>query len=237
MKVLLVGFKGKMGQSVLRIIDETDGMECVAGYDEYGLELFDSDSLSADVIIDFSEPKLTFEVLDRIAMPKKIPMVIGTKGFTKAQQQGLKTCSEVIPIFISFNMSYEIKLLCDVAKYLAPKLAGEFDIQILEARKNHTLKKPSDTALAIAAAANEDLDYSIIYNTQGWKNDDEIEISSWRGGNDIGEYTLCFLGEYDKLEIKHTAFSNEMFAKGAIRAARFLLDNKKGSGLYSMSDL
>ena len=237
MKVLLVGFKGKMGQNVLRIINETDGLECHAGYDEYGLELFDSDSLSVDVIIDFSEPKLTFEVLDQFAMPKKIPMVIGTKGFTKEQQKGIQECSKVIPIFISFNMSYEIKLLCDVAKYLAPKLAGEFDIQILEARKNHTLKKPSDTALAIAAAANEDLNYSIIYNTQGWKNEDEIEISSWRGGNDIGEYTLCFLGKYDKLEIRHTAFSDEMFAAGAIRAARFLVDNKKGPGLYGMNDL
>ena len=253
MKVLLVGFKGVMGENVLRVIEKTEGIECPIGYDVGGFKLLHDgesepkpeDFEDIDVIIDFSRPEATIEILRHTALRYSIPMVIATTGFTEEEQHEIAMWAEEIPIFESKNMSYEVKLMCDVARFLAPKLAGNFDIEILETHHRRKADAPSGTALAIAAAANEELNYTIIHNRSGRREKEEIGISDMRGGDVVGEHTLCFFGDYDKIEIKHTAFSREMFALGALKAAEFLVskngkvrESEEGEcKIYSMDDL
>lgn len=272
-RVIVVGCNGAMGQIVCRLISESKDLKVFAGLDvsarEFSefpvfediedLKIFiaENDELDINdyVIVDFSQPECTMEVLEEIAVPLEIPMVIATTGFSPEQLETIKAYTEEeksaaaerndakILLFMSSNMSYEIKLLSDLLRQLAPKLAGDYDIEIVETHHNRKADAPSGTAKTLAAVINDSLndENEIIYGRTGKRRENQIGIASLRGGNVVGEHEVRFIGQSDELIITHRAFSRELFAEGALKAVRFLFKQiEEGDGyshLYTMDDL
>lgn len=257
-KVLVSGCNGHMGQIVCRLIDESSDFHVEYGIDPkcnilpfesqceydkknfhicYGLE--DEEVLEAlpDIIIDFSSPDATMNLLCS-AVKLSVPIVIATTGFSAEQEKKILEAANVIPIFKSSNMESNITLLKNTVQMLAPHLT-DCDIEILETHHNRKKDAPSGTALLLANAIKEALagsEKKIVYGRTGQREQNEIGISSIRGGNIVGEHTIFFYGKHETLELKHTAYSREGFAEGALNAARFLLEQTT-PGLYTMDDM
>ncbi len=235
-KVLINGINGKMGQVLLNEINNTDNMEVVAGISRN--EDPETIKEKIDVIIDFSKPEGTFKILE-YAKKKVIPVVIATTGFTKEEQDKILEYSKEIPIFQSSNMSFEINIMCDMVAKLAKQLTNS-DIEIVETHHRNKIDAPSGTALMLANSINEaknnEMDYMYDrHSVRQKRNDNEIGISSIRGGTEVGKHTVYFFGDNESFEITHTVNSRSIFAKGSIKAAEFLIDKK--NGFYDMKDL
>ena len=247
-QVVVVGCYGTMGEIVCRLIKESKDLEIFCGYDKVEKNLPDfvvsddiedlkqfmqenyEDDVLPDVIIDFSTPECTMEIIENIAEPYCIPIVVATTGFTEEQLARMRdfTKSMTFPIFLSANMSYAVKKVRDMVKMLAPLLEGDYDIEILEAHHNRKVDAPSGTAILLAETINASLKEpkKLVYGRTGKREKNEIGISSIRGGNIVGEHTIRFIGEYDEIDIHHTAFSRELFGVGALIAARFLINTE-----------
>lgn len=245
-KVLVSGCNGNMGQILCRLIDESENFQVQYAYDKTpwewpnycvctNLNDIDVEELP-DIIIDFSSPDGIIPLLD-FAKYHRIPIVIATTNFTDEQCQAIIQASYLTPVFQSANMSLDITLLKNVLQMVASKLAN-CDIEISETHHNRKKDAPSGTARLLANAINDSSGNKkkIVYGREGKRNPDEIGISSIRGGNIVGEHSVFFFGEYDTLEIKHTAYSRDLFAQGALKAAEFLLE-KDGPGFWNMDDL
>ena len=235
LKILVNGCNGKMGKTVCNIIDKDTELELCGGIDK-GIET--KINIKPDVIIDFSVPKGTFSILE-YAKENKLPIVIATTGFTAEEEKRIKEYANFIPIFKSANMSFDVIMMKNLLKQIAPKLEGT-DIEIIEAHHNRKIDSPSGTAQMFADSINESLGnkYHCEYNRHDKheKRDKyEIGMSSIRGGNIVGEHIVQFLGEYETFEIKHTTYSRNVFAQGAIKAAKFIFN--KQNGFYDMDDL
>lgn len=247
-KLIMHGCNGKMGQVITKIVKEDGNAEIVAGIDKYTgipneypvFESIRECDIEADVIIDFSNASAVDELLD-YCVEKKIPVVLCTTGLSDKQLQKIQVVSEKVAVLKSANMSLGVnmllKLLQDATKVLAP--AG-FDIEIVEKHHNQKVDAPSGTALAMADSINEALDntYTYVYDrSQERRKRDkkEIGISAVRGGTIVGEHQVIYAGEDEVIELKHTAYSKAVFAKGAVEAGKFL--KGKETGLYNMSDV
>ena len=246
--IILRGCNGKMGQVISEIVDADENTVIIAGIDiapnrnnKYPVyQSFTQCNVRADVIIDFSAPVNLEEMLD-FAISRKIGIVLCTTGFSKEQQSLIDEAATQIPLLRSANMSMGINLITKLLQDAAVILADSgFDIEIVERHHNKKVDAPSGTALALADAMNEVLnnEYSYRYDrseerTQRSKK--EIGISAVRGGTIVGEHEIIFAGTDEVIEIKHTAYSKAIFAKGAVQAAKFLPG--KSAGMYKMSDL
>lgn len=247
-KVMLHGSHGKMGTEVRKLLESEDTMTAVVGIDTSKNSKSDmpiySDILASkeevDVIIDFSNALLVDKLLDYVEK-KEIPLVLCTTGLSKEQLDKVEKVSKKVAILKSANMSLGIntliKLLQEATRILNP--VG-YDIEMIEKHHNLKVDAPSGTALALADAMNEVLnnEYSYNYdrsNVRDKRIKKEIGISAIRGGTIVGEHEVIFAGVDEVIEIKHTAFTKGVFAKGALEAGKFLVD--KPAGLYSMSDL
>lgn len=237
---------GKMGQQVANAMDKIEDLLLIGGLDRentgfYTYPVYTSSEKieeKPDIIIDFSIPSATLQMLS-YAKKEHIPVVIATTGFTKEQLDMIQQISKEIPIFQSSNMSYEINLFSKLVAKLAKEL-NNFDIEIIETHHNRKVDSPSGTAILLADSINSALGGEMTYEynrhqKQEKRNKKEIGISSIRGGNIVGEHTVQFLGENETFEITHRCYSRTVFAQGAIKAARFLLD--KPAGYYTMNDL
>ncbi len=236
-----------MGQVISRLVEQEEGIGIVAGFDindsrknPYPVYT-DADAFggSADVIIDFSHPDGLGELLS-FAMSRKIPTVVCTTGLSGGQIERLHHASGKIPIFFSANMSLGVNLIIDLATRAAKLLEGNFDIEIIEKHHNQKIDAPSGTALAIADAISDALASRPAYvydrhSSRKKRSAGEIGLHAVRGGTIVGEHEVLFAGTDEVIQIKHQATSKEVFAVGAIRAAKFLAG--KAAGLYSMKDL
>ena len=245
--ILLFGANGHMGKVVARIAEADPDAQIVAGVDlnteAYGdfpiySSAFDVKE-KADVIIDFSHPSL-FDSIMEYAEAENIPSVICTTGLSKEQTSKLKYMSEKIPIFFSANMSLGVNLLIDLVRRASKILEDNFNIEIIEKHHNQKVDAPSGTALAIADAISDTVSYEAEYiydrhSVRRKRGKSEIGIHSLRGGTIVGEHSVIFAGTDEVIELKHTAASKEVFAAGAVKAAKFMKD--KGAGLYAMSNL
>ena len=244
-RVIMNGCNGKMGQVITGIIAEDAQAEIVAGIDVYdGIKnpypVFSNIAdcnVDADVIIDFSNAKAIDGLLDYVEA-KKMPVVLCT-GLSEEQLQRVEKVSKEVAVLKSANMSLGIntimKLLQQAVQVFAP--AG-YDVEIVEKHHNQKLDAPSGTAIALADSMNEVMDhqYEYIYDrSQRRQKRDakELGISAVRGGTIVGEHEVIFAGTDEVIEIKHTAYSKAVFAKGAVEAAKFLAG--KPAGLYDMS--
>lgn len=245
-KVLINGCNGKMGKMLDARIQETDNIEVICGVDKSNEDshLFpvftdiNQINLIPDVIIDFSIPIATFNILN-FAKKHKIPTVIATTGFSDEENKKIEELSNEFPIFKSANMSYEINLISKLVAELAQKLPDN-DIEIIETHHNQKIDSPSGTAILLADSINKSLNNEMHYEMnrnqkREKRNKKEIGISSIRGGTEVGKHQVIFFGNNESLEITHNVNSRVVFANGAIKAA-FFISNKKPR-LYNMNDM
>ena len=246
MNILINGASGKMGGEVAKAIEGQADCKVVCGVDcvdnkttKFPIYTNINDiKEKVDVIIDFSIPVATFEIL-KYAKKTKTPIVIATTGFTQEQLEEIEKASKEIPIFRSANMSLDINLMANIISQIA-KILTDADIEIVETHHNRKIDSPSGTAILLADAINDVLENKKTYNFERMqkrepRSKNEIGFSSIRGGNIVGEHSVKFFGENETLEITHTAYSRQVFAEGAIKAAKYLVNHKPG--LYNMKNL
>ncbi len=246
MNILLNGANGRMGKEIINLLSQEENIKIVCGFDrnENECEKFpiynniEDIKEKIDVIIDFSVPEATFEIL-KYATKNKTPIVIATTGFNEEELKRIESISKEIPIFKSSNMSLEINLMTNLVQKIA-KILRESDIEIIETHHNKKIDSPSGTAILLADAINEvfngEKEYNFDRMSKREKRDKkEIGFSSIRGGNIVGEHTVKFFGDNEVLEIKHTSYSRQVFAEGALNAAKFVVMQK--NGMYDMKDL
>ena len=244
--VLVNGCNGNMGKEIIKHIDDTDNFTVLCGVDrvdsgDNNFPVFtDVNHITElpNIIIDFSVPIASINILN-YAKEKKIPMVIATTGFSCNELNYIEEYSKFIPIFKSSNMSLEINIMNLLVAKLS-KLLTECDIEIIETHHKNKIDAPSGTALMLANSINSSLNNTMnyIYNrasSRCKRNHNEIGIHSIRGGTEIGKHSVLFLGNNESFELTHTVTSRSIFAKGAIKAAEFVIDKK--AGLYGMEDL
>lgn len=245
--ILLCGANGKMGKAVYLAAENSNDLKIAAGFDintdSYGdFKIYNDFSLiqeDIDCIIDFSHPSC-FDATLEFATTNKIPYIICTTGLSESQKKAFQDASEVSPVFYSANMSVGVNLITTLSKIASKVLEDAFDIEIIEKHHNQKLDAPSGTALALADAISETVSYNPKYtydrhSVRKKREKEEIGIHAIRGGNIVGEHTVIFAGTDEIIEIKHSATSKEVFAQGAIRAARFMY--KKPAGLYDMTNV
>ncbi len=245
-KAVICGASGKMGGFVARAAIEDGNFLIVAGIDKINngqsfpiFSKFSDIKNPVDVIIDFSHPALIDDLLD-FAKQNKIPVVIATTGYSDAQLNKIKETSKEIPVFFTFNMSLGVNLICSLAKKAASILGNGFDIEIIEKHHNQKIDAPSGTAIMLANAVNSVFEDKMNYeydrhSKRAKRPKNEIGIHSVRGGTIVGEHDVIFAGHDEVLTISHSAQSKEVFAVGAVRAAKFLYDKK--AGLYDMNSV
>ena len=236
-----------MGQAISRLAANDDAVKVVMGLDVNTTQNFDYPvvdhpekvDVDCDVIVDFSNHAALEGILD-LSRRKNIPAVIATTGLLQTQVDLLKDSSKYVAIFYSANMSLGINLLIDLVKRATRTLGLDFDIEIIEKHHNQKLDAPSGTALAIADAISESMDTESKYvfdrhSVRRKRTSNEIGIHAVRGGNIIGDHDVMFCGQNEVITVSHSAASRDVFAAGAIRAAKFLAG--KPAGLYNMNDL
>ena len=245
LKLLINGCNGKMGQVVSELAKKDEEIQIVGGFDiskrEDDYPVFTSleeIDVKPDVIIDFSVPNATFNILE-YALKTNTPVVIATTGFTDEENKKIKEYSKNIAIFKSANMSFDVTMMKNLLKQIAPKLEGT-DIEITEIHHNRKIDSPSGTAQMFADSINEALGnkYHCEYNRHAKheKRDKyEIGMNSIRGGNIVGEHIVQFFGEFETFEIKHTSYSRNVFAEGALKAAKYMAG--KTNGFYNMDNI
>ena len=244
LRVIINGYSGSMGKVLTKCVNEDSELQLVCGVSKDDLDVpfktyhkMSDVEESADVIIDFSHHSTIDDVLG-YATKTKTPLVIATTGFNEDELGKIKEASSIIPIFHSSNMSLGVNVLVKLVKEAAKALNG-FDIEIIEKHHNKKLDAPSGTAVMIANGVKEVLpDTECIYGRYGRsekRSSNEVGIHAIRGGTIVGEHTAIFAGHDEIVEIKHTAQSKDIFAKGAIAAAKFLVNQK--AGYYNMNNI
>ena len=246
-KIIISGCAGRMGQVVESICVADPDITIVAGFDVNSVErdypVFRSPadfSGEADAVIDFSNPAALDSLLS-FCTERKIPLVLATTGFSDAQLGQIKEASQQVAIFRSANMSLGINVLLELVKKAATVLGDSYDIEIVEKHHNRKVDAPSGTALMIADAAASGLNFKPEYiydrhSVRQSRDKKEIGISAVRGGTIVGVHEIMFAGRDEIIEIKHTAMSREIFANGAVKAAKYLAAGR-APGVYDMSML
>lgn len=247
-RIIMSGCNGRMGRVISDIVKNDEEATIVAGVDicddghnDYPVfDSIDKIDVDADVIIDFSSPKLLEGMLS-YAENKNMPVVLCTTGYEKEQLATIDAASKKIAVLRSGNMSLGINTVVKALEAVSKTLADAgFDIEIVEKHHNQKLDAPSGTALLLADAINKEIgnDYNYIYDRSKEKkkrDKKEIGISAVRGGTIVGEHEIIFAGMDEVIEIKHTAFSRAIFGNGAVNAAKFL--KNKTSGMYTMKEV
>ncbi len=245
--IILCGANGKMGHTLARIIGEDKNSNIACGVDinttQYGefsiYESINEYKGKADVIIDFSHPSCLDGILE-YAVNTNTPAVLCTTGLSKQQMDKITEYSKKVPLFFSANMSLGVNLIINLVSQAAKILQDRFDIEIIEKHHNQKIDAPSGTALAIADAITKAVDYEAEYvydrhSVRKKRDAKEIGIHAIRGGNIVGEHSVIFAGTDEVVEIKHQATSKDVFAVGAVSAAKFLATQP--AGLYNMTNL
>ena len=245
-RAILCGASGKMGGFVASAAENDSEISIVAGVDKINngekfpvFSSFADINLDADIIIDFSNVALLDSMLN-YALAHNMPLVIATTGYSEEQTEKIKKASEKIPIFFTFNMSVGVNLIAALAKKAASILGDGFDIEIIEQHHNQKIDAPSGTAIMLANAVNSVFGDSLNYeydrhSVRRKRPKNEIGIHSVRGGTIVGKHDVIFAGHDEVITISHEAQSKEVFAVGAVRAAKFLYGKK--AGLYDMNSM
>jgi len=246
-KVIINGCNGKMGQVLVKMIDEDPNMEVVAGIDSnrstpspFKIYFSPEDCVhKADVVIDFSHHTAVPALID-YCVASKTPVVVATTALEKEEYDLIKEASKSVAIFQSANMSLGINIMKELLKKAMPPLEEHFNVELIEKHHNKKVDSPSGTALLLADSLNEACETKKDYIYGRHSKADECKITDLgihaiRGGTIPGEHTVIFAGPDEIIEIKHSALSRNIFASGAVKAAKYLAKFEKG--LYNMEDL
>ncbi len=262
MKIGIVGCAGRMGRMLISEVLATDGCEIGGGVDQPGspdlgrdlgslvgrdaLGIAVSESLedlfaASDVVTDFTIPDSIFNTT-RLAVAHGTALVCGTTGLEARHMDAIRAAASRVPVVQAFNMSIGINLLLGLAKQVAGILGPDYDIEIVEMHHRHKVDAPSGTALAIGRAAAEgrgvDLDevsQRVRDGHTGPRRRGDIGFATLRGGDVIGDHSLVFAAEGERIELAHRASSRAIYARGAVRAALWTRD--RPAALYSMRDV
>jgi len=261
-KVAVTGAAGRMGQRIICLTHEADGLTVsaaverplhkvvgkdagvVAGCGQLDVAITDSLKRAmqhSDVLIDFTFPEVTMENAAVCARLGK-RMVIGSTGFSAEQRHALAEFARAIPMVCAPNMSVGVNVCFKVLKEIASTLGDGFDVEIVELHHNKKKDAPSGTAVRMGEVVASALgrDYHAVANCHregftGERTREEIGMQTVRGGDIVGEHTVYFIGMGERIELTHRAMSRDMFARGAVRAAAWLANQKPG--LYDMQDV
>lgn len=248
LNIILHGCNGKMGRILQHIISQEPDMSVIAGIDHtissdpipFKLYMSPLDcETKADVVIDFSHHDAIEDLLT-YCVKAGAPVVIATTALGDRELELIWKASEEIPVFHSANMSLGINVLSKMLKTAIPILEDNFHVEIIEKHHSKKIDSPSGTALLLANSINEAVSNKkeFIFGRHS-KNDQckisEMGIHSVRGGSIPGEHTVIFAGPDEIIELTHTVYSKEVFAQGALKAAKFIAG--KANGLYSMEDM
>jgi len=259
-KVIVLGAAGRMGSTILKLVKEDPELKLIGAVERtdspyigedtskfggnQGIKIVSSlkDVATKDaVVVDFTH---IYSTLDNVKLAKDIgfPMVIGTTGFDPDQLEYIRECAENFPCVISPNMSLGVNLLFKLVYEAAKILGDDYDVEILEI--HHRMKKdaPSGTAIKlgqiVAEALERDYHKSAVFERKGMigeRKKEEIGMQTLRAGDVVGEHTVIFGGMGERLELIHRAHSRENFARGAIRAVKWVYDKKPG--IYGMKEV
>jgi len=246
LKVILNGCNGRMGKVLTSLMEPLDDMEVVAGIDintEGGafpvFAHLSGCTVQADVLIDFSHPKTLPDFLPE-AVQRKLPCVVATTGLGVEDLKLIESSARRLPIFRTANMSLGINLVQNLVKEASKVLGERYDVEIVE--KHHKLKKdaPSGTAIMLADSINEVRVNKLRYvngrtGLDSLRKPEELGIHSLRGGTIVGEHDVYFTGTDEIIQVGHKAYTRQVFATGAIAAARYIA--KRKPGLYTMQDM
>ena len=245
MNVILYGF-GAMGQKIYhRMKNQGDSIQAVVSLDfpmdiqETKLNSLENYHEKADVLIDFSHPNNLNDILD-YAKRTKTRLVLATTGYSQAQLDLIGEASDEVAIFQSYNTSFGISMLVKILKGVAKEIYdADFDIEILEKHHHRKIDAPSGTAKLLYQVMEEELpELEPVYDRSSLhqkREHQEVGIQAIRGGTIFGEHSIYFAGLDEIIEIKHTALSRDVFATGAIQAAKTLMTKDKG--LYSLKNI
>ena len=259
----MAGAAGRMGSRLVALLRDEKGLDLVGALEAPGHPALGRDAgdvagvgplgvaLTADggsvvgngrILIEFSVPEATLEHL-RLVARERARAVIGTTGFTAAQREEIAGLARQAPILLSPNMSVGVNVAFKVLADMAKLLGDDYDVEITEVHHRFKKDAPSGTALgmaeAVAKALGRDLAKDAVYGRQGQTGERtrrEIGVMSLRSGDVVGEHTVSFGALGERLELTHRAQSRDNFARGALRAARFIAEAKPGR-LYSMQDV
>lgn len=261
LNIAIAGSTGRMGRTLLETIAESPDMRLSAALEQQNSPFLGKDAgeligtpcdiaihddaaialPGSNVLIDFTRPSGTLAHL-AICQKLGIKMVIGTTGFTVEEKEILKSAANEIAIVFAPNMSVGVNILFKLLEVAANALRDGYDIEIVEAHHRHKVDAPSGTALrmgeVIAQALDRDLSKVAVYGREGVtgeRSSDTIGFSTIRGGDIVGDHTAIFAGIGDRIEITHKASNRKTFALGALRAARFLMNQQQG--LFDMQDV
>ena len=249
-KITITGAMGRMGKALIKRLSKKKKLKLISLTDlksgktingiktqKNNLEAFKK----TDVIIDFSRPKASLEILNYAKKLKK-KVVIGTTGFTTKQNNLIKNYSKKIAIFKSGNMSLGINLLEYIVNILSKKIPNDYHVGINDDHHRKKVDYPSGTALMLANAVSkgknknlESIKGKTFLNKKGNLQKNKINFFVTRKGNVIGKHSVIFNNKIENIELKHTAFSRELFADGALNAAIWI--SKKNKGLFNMQDM
>ena len=232
MKACVVGY-GAMGKIVCDLLKEElaypVGLEC-----EYK-ELNETDK-NFDVIIDFSNPA-NLDMIYNFAIENKKPVVFATTGYTDEQIAKIYELAKHVPVLRSANFSLGVILINRLVKEITPILKDDFDIEIIEAHHHNKVDAPSGTAKMLLKSVVDSTGFTPVYGRDGYqpRKPNEVGVHAVRGGSIVGNHDVVFAGTDEVLTLSHSAGSKKIFALGAIKAARFIIE--KNIGLYDMEDV
>jgi len=262
MRLVVVGAGGRMGRALTRAVTDAAGADVVAAIEQEGSPFLGQDAgelagvgvlnvpisddplsafAKADGVLDFTAPKASIWFAE-LAAQARIVHVIGTTGWTPEEETPLRAAARHARIIKSGNMSLGVNLLASLVRKAAAALDADFDIEVLEMHHKHKVDAPSGTALLLGEAAAEgrgiDLQTHSVRSRDGImdpRKTGDIGFATLRGGSVIGEHSVIFAGEGERIELTHRAEDRQLFARGAVKAALWGFEQKPG--FYSMADV
>ena len=262
LRVGVTGAGGRMGRTLIEAVQQTEGLVLAAALERSGNSLVgvDAGELAAlgpigiavtddlpaaldaiDVLVDFTLPTATLAHVKACQAAEK-PIVIGTTGFSPAEQERILAASRKVPVCKASNFSLGVNLCFKLLEIASEAIGEDSDIEIYEAHHRHKIDAPSGTALSmgqvIARTLGRDLGRVAVYGREGQtgaRDQKTIGFATVRAGDIIGDHTVTLAADGERVEISHKATSRMAFARGAVRAARWLTDQP--AGLYDMQDV
>ena len=262
LQVAVHGVAGRMGRSIVKVLLNDPEAELVSAMDRADADVLGCDigqvigqsaigvQVTSDieeflshveVVIDFSLPEASSKLL-QLCAGQQIPLIIGTTGFDEHAQDSLRRAAEIVPIVHDPNYSQGVSVLCYLASRATELLGPDFDAEIFEIHHKHKVDSPSGTAVRLVDVVAETKGWSPAKVAQhgrsgavGARPKEEVGVMALRGGDVVGEHTVLFIGEGERLELTHRAMDRSIFARGAVRAAHWVVN--RSAGLYAMSDV
>lgn len=261
-RIAINGAAGRMGRCLIQAVEQTEGLELSAAIDRADSSLIGADAgelagvgklgvsissdvasatANSDVLIDFTLPEVTIALLEH-CVDNQCHLVIGTTGFSDEQKATIEQAAQSVSMVLAPNMSVGVNLSLKLLDIAARVLGDDVDIEIIEAHHRHKVDAPSGTALrmgeVVADALGRDLKECAVYGREGRTGERDrktIGFATVRAGDIVGDHTVIFAAEGERVEITHKASSRMTFALGAMRASSWLMDVQ--TGLYDMQDV